>query len=182
MNRRTIALTIAAASALAASAAEFAVDPARSKVDVTVRATGDKFLAQLDKFQARAQADPATGHPCGGSFTWDFNDLKSANAKRDKEMRRWLDYSQFPTATFQFASCAERDGKVILSGTLAMHGVTNALSIPLQLQREGESVRWEGAFDLNYMTYSLPAISKFGLLKVDPRLAVHFTLAGAIKK
>jgi polyisoprenoid-binding protein YceI len=163
------------------SGAEFLVDPSRSSVEVAVRATADNFTAHLDRFQPAIQVDKMTGHPTGGSFSWNFKDLNTGSKRRDKEMLHWLEHDQHPGAVFSFSKCVEKNGQLILTGELKMHGVSREIALPLQVARKDSELMWESTLELDHQPYGLPRIVKFALLKVDPVLKVHFKLSGTIK-
>lgn len=174
-------LAIALAAGACAQAAEFAPDPSRSTVEVGVRATVDSFTAKLDEYRTSIQVD-ASGRPTAGTFTWDFKDLNTTSPRRDKEMLHWLDHEHTPAAVFTFERLVSTNTPCVLAGTLKMHGVTNQLSVPISIAKEGTNLTWEGTLELDHRPYALPRIVKLGLLRVNPVLTVHFKLAGTVKE
>jgi polyisoprenoid-binding protein YceI len=165
-----------------ASGAEFVVDGSRSKVEVAVHATADSFTGNLEKFEPSIQVDKETGLPTGGTFAWDFKDLKTGSARRDKEMLHWLEHDQIPKAVFTFKKCAEKSGQPFITGDLKMHGVVHEITMPLQVTRRNGELSWESSLVLDHRPHGLPKIVKFALLKVDPNLKIHFVLTGSVKE
>lgn len=167
--------------ATSATGAEFMVDCARSKVEVAVHATADSFTGNLEKFQPSIQVDKDTGMPTAGTFAWDFKDLKTGSARRDKEMLHWLEHDEIPKAVFTFKKCAEKSDQLFITGDLNMHGVVHEITLPIKVTRKDSELSWESSLVLDHRWYGLPKIVKFALLKVDPNLKLHFVLTGLIK-
>ena len=71
-------------------AASLDVDAGRSRIQVDAKATGHNFTGTLQKFEIKAAGDAVTGQPTELDLSWDFNDLDTADEKRDKEMIKWL--------------------------------------------------------------------------------------------
>ena len=147
-----------------------------STIQVTVKATGDNFVATLTQFDGTIDAQEANGAPRSATVTWDFKNLKTGNKSRDKEMLQWLEHSRFPTAKFTLKNCEQHDGKWTATGELQMHGMSKTLSFPLDIKRVGAGTVYKADFTLDHRDFGLEKIVKFLVLKVDPLLAIHFEL------
>ena len=108
---RWCALALFPSALFPAHADEVKVAQEQSTVEVSVKATGDDFVAKLAKYEARIDADARTAVPLGGVVSWNFQDLKTGNKGRDKEMLHWLEQSRFPMAKFTLQDCALKDGE-----------------------------------------------------------------------
>jgi polyisoprenoid-binding protein YceI len=180
--KRAVALGWVLGIGLWTSAAEFQVDHSRSTLEVLVGATGDDFAAKLERFETSIQVDRQSGRPTAGTFTWDFKDLKTGKKGRDKEMLHWLGYDKTPQGVFTFRKCEEKDGNILLTGDVKIHGVTNSITLPLNIVRNGSQLTWNSGFSLDHREFGLSQIEKLVFLKVDPVLKLRFTLAGTIKE
>ena len=176
-------LALGALAVADCAASEFMLDSEHSALTVAVHATGDNFVAKLERFDAKIEVDQGSSLPTQGKITWDFTDLKTAKAGRDKEMLRWLDYDHTPKGSFTLSSC-EKDkstGQLSLRGELRIHNTSHEVTIPFTASRNGEEITWSGTAELDHREYGLPQIVKFVFMKVDPALKIKFTLAGRLK-
>jgi polyisoprenoid-binding protein YceI len=161
-----------------ANADEVKVVQEQSTVEVSVKATGDDFVAKLANYDAKIDADAKTAVPLHGSVSWNFKDLKTGNKGRDKEMLHWLEQGRFPEAKFTLKDCALKGGECMATGQLEIHGMTRTIAFPLRINHEGANVTYSGDVVLDHRDFGLEKIVKFLVLKVDPVLSVHFKLHG----
>lgn len=175
---RWSALVLFQSALFSAIPAEIKVAPEQSTIEVSVKATGDDFVAKLAKYDAKIDADPGSGVPLHGEVSWNFQELKTGNKGRDKEMLHWLEHSRIPAAKFTLKECALKDGGCMATGQLEIHGMTRTIAFPLRINRDGAHVTYIGDVALDHRDFGLEKIVKFLVLKVDPVLAVHFELHG----
>jgi len=153
------------------------IDPARSFVNVDVKATVGSFTGRLEAYDARLGFDER-GKIRTATFAFRFADLKTGDAKRDAEMLEWLGGGD-PAASFQLGALAVApDGQGHASGRLLLNGQVHLVEMPVNLtQLDGE---WTitGAATLRYTNWGLKVIRRLGLLKVDPEVKVRFKLIG----
>ena len=176
---KTIAIAAAGGFIFAAAcvqAATIEVDPSRSRIQVDVKATGHAFTGDLKKYTLNA-----TGKPSGLDLAWDFNDLKTGEEKRDKEMIKWLGGGN-PKGAFAFVKSWEETatgGKA--QGMLTINGVAKSIAFPYTVKTEGGWVTIDGKVTINYQTFNLPVIRTMAVMTVNPELAVRFHLVGKLK-
>lgn len=164
-----------------ARAASVEVDAARSRIQVDAKATGHAFTGTLEKFTATVTGDPVTARPTGFNLSWDFNDLKTADEKRDKEMVKWLGGGK-PKGSFSFTKSWDETttgGKA--QGTLTINSVAKSVSFPYTVKRDGEWVTIEGKVSMDYQNFKLPLIRAMAVMTVDPKLVVRFHIVGKVK-
>jgi len=157
------------------------VDPVRSRIQVDAKATGHTFGGTLEKYTITAAGDAATHQPTALELAWDFNDLKTADEKRDKEMIKWLGGGK-PTGSFKFVKSwneTAEGGKA--QGTLTLNGVSKTVAFPYTLKRDGDWVTIDGKVALDYQNFSLPIIRAMALMTVDPNLVIRFHVVGKVK-
>lgn len=93
---------------------------------------------RFTRFKADIQGDPATLEGAQVRLEIQARSVDTANQTRDGHLRTedFLDVAKYPTITFA-STAVRRDGdRVIVRGTLSMHGVTRELEIPF-LAAEG---------------------------------------------
>jgi polyisoprenoid-binding protein YceI len=157
------------------------VDKANSRIEISVKATVDSFVGKLTDYFSTVRFDPDTGKVTAAKIVFHFNDVKTGNERRDREMHVWQQTEKFPDGDFTLGALdASAEGKLTARGTLTFHGVTHALEFPVTITREGSGLTVEGEAVVDTRLYGLPVIRKFALLKVDPLVGVHFHLSGAM--
>jgi polyisoprenoid-binding protein YceI len=178
--------TLAAACGLLCSmtvvrATTLEVDTTRSRIQVDAKATGHTFAGDLKKYTLTAVGDSTTNAPTALSLSWDFNDLKTADDKRDKAMIDWLGGGK-PKGSFTFVkSWDEKPDGGNAQGTLTINGVSKMVSFPYTVKKEGEWVTIDGKVSMDYQNFKLPIISSMALITVDPKLVIRFHVVGKTK-
>lgn len=170
---------VAGISAL--SAASLAVDSDRSRVQVDAKATGHNFTGTLSKYTITAAGDAVTLKPTELNLAWKFNDLDTADEKRDKEMIKWLGGGN-PTGSFKFVKSWDETptgGKA--QGTLTINGVSKTISFPYTVKKDGEWVTIDGKVSMDYQNFKLPVIRAMAVMTVDPQLTIRFHVVGKVK-
>jgi polyisoprenoid-binding protein YceI len=122
------------------------------------------------------------------NFTVDVSQLKSNEDKRDNKIRTiGLETGKFPQATFAAAGPIDipqdaADGKVMTvqaDGDMTLHGVTKKVSIPLQVQRNGNQIRIVGNYDFSWDEFGMtaPSVPPFVSVTGNPKLEFDVTMA-----
>lgn len=181
---KTILLTSTACFALGASfaaAATLEVDQERSRIQVDAKATGHNFTGNLTKYKIEAEGDEATCEPTELSLSWDFEDLDTADEKRDKEMIKWLGGGD-PKGSFKFIKCwDETAAGGSAQGSLTINGVSKTIAFPYTVKKEGDWVTVDGKVTIDHQNFKLPIIRAMAVMTVDPSLTIRFHVVGKVK-
>ncbi len=165
----------------AVRAATLEVDTTRSRIQVDAKATGHTFAGNLEKYTLTAAGDAVTNTPTALSLSWDFNDLKTADDKRDKAMIEWLGGGK-PKGSFTFLkSWDEKPEGGKAQGTLTINGVPKVVSFSYSVKKEGEWLTVDGKVSMDYQDFKLPIIRAMALMTVDPKLVIRFHVVGKAK-
>ena len=157
------------------------VDSSRSRIQVDANATGHEFTGELKKYTLTAKGDAASAKPDDLDLSWDFNDLKTADEKRDKEMIKWLGGGK-PKGSFSFVkSWDEKPDGGNAQGTLTINCVSKSVAFPYTIKREGKWVTIDGKVTLDYQNFKLPLIRAMVVMTVDPKLVIRFHVVGKVK-
>ncbi len=128
------------------------------------------------------------------SATLEPGSFNSGNFVRDSNARIGLfDASEFPTATLTgtlplapemlqpgtVSSTASRIQETELGGELLLHGVTQALTVPVTVIREGSELSAETGFPVALSAFGMKGPSLFGVT-VDDQVEVAITLVGDV--
>ena len=119
------------------------------------------------------------------NFTVDVSQLKSDQAKRDNKVRSMgLETDKYPQATFAAAGPTllpddAVNGKattVPVQGDLTLHGVTKKVSIPLQVQRDGNQIKIVGNYQFSWSDFGMTAPSLLPFVSVTGNPTLEFSL------
>jgi len=121
------------------------------------------------------------------NFTVDVSKLKSDESRRDNRIRTsGLETDRYPQATFAAGPIDipqdAVDGKVVTvqaEGDMTLHGVTKKVSIPLQVQRNGDQIRIVGNYDFAWDDFGMtpPNVANFVSVTGNPKLEFDVTLS-----
>lgn len=119
-----------------------------------------------------------------GSFTVDMTAVTSSEGRRDNQFRsRIMDVSTYPTSTFVLAepitfSSLPADGEKVTAeatGDLTLRGTTKRVTIDVEAQRSGATVRVAGSFPVVFAEWGIPNPS-FGPAQTEDDGELEFLL------
>ena len=108
--------------------------------------------------------------------------LTSGNGKRDKDLNKSMESSQYPNIRFELSGVTPRGGTAdsvaaVLHGALLIHGVTRKVNLPATVHFEGDKARVRSDFPLSLKDYRIGGLSKLlGVLKMYDGIEVHVDL------
>ena len=122
------------------------------------------------------------------NFTVDVSKLKSDENRRDNRIRaNGLETDKYPQATFVASGPVEIpkdavDGKVVtvqFDGDMTLHGATKKVSLPLQVQRNGNQIRIVGNYDFTWEDFGMtpPNVAGFVSVTGNPKLEFDVTMS-----
>lgn len=157
------------------------VDPGRSRIQVNAKATGHAFTGTLQKYVVTVTGEGTTLAPAAFDLSWNFQDLKTGDDKRDAEMIKWLGGGK-PAGSFKFVkSWTDKQGVTHAQGTLTIHGVAKTIYFPYTATKNGNQVTIDGKVSMDYQIFNLPVVRALLVMTVDPNLVVEFHLTGKVK-
>jgi polyisoprenoid-binding protein YceI len=118
----------------------FRVNPERSRVVATVRATLQQIEVEARNLTGSFAADVESGKLIGALPSGDFDirvaDLTAGNPLFDLDLRRTLDARKFPmiAGSIRRVEAAEVPGEYAVEGELRMHGVSRPVAGRVSLQ------------------------------------------------
>jgi polyisoprenoid-binding protein YceI len=174
-------LCLLSLTAAVAGGPSVAVDPTRSSVEISVKATVGSFVAQLKEFDAAVTESAQTGQIATADFRFNFDSIKTGNADRDSDMNVWQQTAKFAEVVFTLTALEPAaDGKSIAHGQLHFHGVERPVSFAVTIDLKNPVITIDGDATIDTRDYGLPVIKKLLVLKVDPVVLVHFHLEGRL--
>lgn len=141
------------ASLATAQTSTWAIDPAHSEVDFTVRHMSvSNVHGRIGGVQGNIVFNETDATKSTVSVTIDITTLDSGLAARDNDVKGsgFFDAAKFPTATFASTSVVKSGNRLKVSGNLTLHGVTR----PVELDVEGPSAPVPGMDHKPHSGYS----------------------------
>ena len=122
---------------------------------------------RFTRFKADIQGDPATLEGARVRIDIDARSINTANGKRDEHLRSddFFDAAKYPKITFTSKEVRRDGDRVIVRGSLAMHGVTRDLELPFMAAEgmNGADVRtwsYRATLPLDRLDYGVGADSE----------------------
>ncbi len=151
MIRLPLACAILLLGPVAASAATWAVDPARSSLGFSGKQTGEAFSGRFKTFAARIGFDPAKPEAAHVSVTVDTGSAVTGDGQRDEAMpgEDWFSAKAFPQASFEATGFKPLGGdRYEADGLLTIRGVSKPVVLPFTLAVTGDTAHATGHADL----------------------------------
>jgi polyisoprenoid-binding protein YceI len=188
--------TSLAAGPLGAAPRNYAVDPAASSVRIHVGKTGAfSFAGHTHEVVAPALSGEVTADPenLSGSrvaLSFDAGALKvvaegepAGDAPKVEEAMRGpktLDAARFPAITFKSGTVTGHGGAggpwdLQVAGEMSLHGVTRALTLPVRVELQGDTLTASGEAVLRQDEFGIHAVSAGGgTVKVKNEVQVSY--------
>ena len=132
----TLAALVLMVPALVLSAAEktFTPDTVHTRLGFTAK-TIFKVAGVFDKYTVEASGDPATLKNAKVKIVFDATSINTDNKTRDEHLQSpdFFDVAKFPNITFTSSKISKKAGKIMVQGSLDMHGVKKDVTIPFEL-------------------------------------------------
>jgi len=186
LKKLTLIGTLALAVALSAAASErtLTLDPAASKVDFKLGATGHDVEGSFKIESGSLTFDTATG-VMSGEIHVDAASAKTGNGSRDKTMHGdVLESVKFPLFVFKAQKLEGHladSGKstVKLHGIISVHGVDHALVMPATVDITGSTASAKATFSVPFVDWGLKDPSIL-FLRVEKSVVVTVTASGTL--
>ncbi len=185
-NKITIIGALVMAVAFSAAAAErtLTLDPAVSRVDFKLGATGHDVEGTFRVESGTLTFDNATG-VMSGEIHVDAKSAKTGNGSRDNTMHGdVLESAKFPLFVFKAQKLEGQisdSGKssVKLHGVISVHGVERPFVIPANVDVAGNKASATATFPIPFVSWGMKDPSIL-FLRVEKSVAITVTASGAL--
>ncbi len=140
---------------------------------------------RFTRFKADIQGDPATLEGARVRIDIDARSINTANGKRDEHLRSddFFDAAKYPKITFTSKEVRRDGDRVIVRGSLAMHGVTRDLELPFMAAEgmNGADVRtwsYRATLPLGRLDYGVGADSVAAKISLKRQVELDLLLVG----
>lgn len=134
---RWVPLLLAPLLAAGAVGAEtYTVDPVHSSVDFSIRHMVGRIKGRFNKFSGTVVYDPAKPEAAKFSGAIEAGSIDTGNERRDNHLRSadFFDVETHPTVVFESTKVEKTgEGKLAVSGTLTMRGVTKEVLLEVEV-------------------------------------------------
>ena len=177
----SVVLGLGLAAPLAGEPVRLGVDRGASRLAARVEATGHAFDAVVTDYEVDLRWDPNAEAIVSARLSFDFAAVKTGNARRDREMLKWLNHGEYPRAEFVLMELT-RDATETLQarGRLKLHSVEREVVFPVQVTRIDRTIRVQGTAQIDHREWGLKQIRTFLVMTVDPTLAVAIDLRATV--
>jgi polyisoprenoid-binding protein YceI len=142
MKRFALALGVLglAAPLAVAQASNWAVDPAHSEVDFSIRHMGlSNVRGHFGGVKGTIVYDAANPAKSSVNVTIDVTSVDTGNSSRDNDLKTdaFFDVAKYPTATFSSTSVAKNGSHLTVAGNLTLNGVTKPVTLDVNTPATG---------------------------------------------
>jgi polyisoprenoid-binding protein YceI len=135
----------------ALAAPQWNVDYSKSKLGFSVQWSGEAFVATFKSWKADILFDPADLSHSRATVVIEIGSEASAFPDNDEGLKgtQGFEVSKFPTAKFEATKFSPGKGNsYVANGTLTLHGMTKAVTLPFTLVIAGKTAHMTGRASL----------------------------------
>lgn len=167
--------------AATALAADSSVALAGSSIVATFKQEHAPVEASFKNFSGTIIYDATKPAATIATLTVDMSSLDIGDESSNAEVRKaaWFDSAQFPQATFRSNTITPGDaGHFSATGTLAIKGRTQTITVIVAVQRAGRGSAFDGSFELSRKAFGIGDPTWEDVLDDTVRVRFHLLNAG----
>jgi polyisoprenoid-binding protein YceI len=171
---------LACVAVSAAFAADGAVSLRQSSLVATFKQQHAPVDATFKSFSGSIAYDPAKPAATVATLTVDMNSLDVGDDDTNAEVRKaaWFDSAHFPQASFHSTAVTPgAAGHFQVSGTLAIKGHTQPVTLTVSVQPLTGAKAFDGSFELSRKAFGIGDPSWEGVLDDQVRVRFHLVVA-----
>lgn len=184
LSRLLVPVLFAALPALA-QVKSFRVDTTHTVLGFKASTLLFDVPGRFDRYKAEIQGDPATLEGVSIRLEIEAKSINTANRMRDDHLRNpdFFDVARFPKLTFQSSQIRREGDRVLVKGTLTMHGVSRELEIPF-IAAEGRNGAdmptwaYRATLPLDRLSFNIGADSVAAKISLKKDVELNLMLVG----
>ncbi len=189
MKLRTVLMSMFLASTGVSSALaegkKFEVDSNHTIIGFTASTVLFDVPGRFDKYKVDISGDPETGADAKVKVEIETKSVQTENKTRDKHLRtpEFFDAAKYPKITFTSSKVTKQGGKLVVDGTLDLHGVKKEISIPFETvaAKNGAGVMenvYKAETPLSRKDFAIGADSVAAKISLSDKVVLKLLLAG----
>jgi len=185
MRFRFLLPALLLAAPLLAQTKVFRVDDTHTVIGFKASTLLFDVPGRFTRFKAAIQGDPATLEGASVRLDIDARSVNTANGTRDEHLRSddFFAAAKFPKITFTSKEVRREGDRVIVRGSLALHGVTRDLELPFVATEgmNGADVRtwsYRATLPLDRLDYGVGADSVAAKISLKRQVELDLLLVG----
>lgn len=162
-------------SSAPAAAPIWTVDKAASRLTFRATANGEGFDGVIKNWDAQIAFDPKNLKASHAMVSMTMASVVTGDPTRDQMLPTgdWFDVGKFAKATFESNAITETGpDHYVANGTLTLHGIKRAVSLPFSLTIAKDVAKMDGAVTLNRMDFGVGKGQSGGPETVAPQVSV----------
>ncbi|KRF00348.1 polyisoprenoid-binding protein [Frateuria sp. Soil773] len=179
--KRLLPLLLALALPVAASAADYAVQPAQSRLGFSSSFQGQSFDGSFGKWTAAISYDAANLAASKFDVTVDVASAKTGDSDRDGALpgSDFFDAAKFPQAHFVTTGFRQNGAQVIADGNLTLRGVTKPVSLNVSFKPSGGGATLDVDGTLKRLDFGVGGgeYADTSVIGADVKVKAHLVLA-----
>jgi polyisoprenoid-binding protein YceI len=178
---KPLAALLALALPLAATAADYAVQPAASTLGFSDSFQGETFNGHFGQWTAAISYDPA--NLAGSKFDVEvvLASVKTGDKDRDGALpgTDFFDAAKFPKAHFVSTGFHQNGARVIADGNLTLRGVTKPVSLDVTFKPQGKGATLDVAGIVKRLDFGVGGgdYADTSVIGADVKVTAHLQLA-----
>lgn len=140
---------------------------------------------RFTRYKAEIQGDPAAPGDAKVQITIDAKSINTANTARDNHLRTpdFFDVAKYPTITFTSKDVKKDGDRLVVRGTLTLHGVSRELELPFTAAEgmNGADVRtwsYRATLPLDRLEFGVGAESVAAKISLKKQVELDLLLVG----
>jgi polyisoprenoid-binding protein YceI len=127
---------------------------------------------RFHRFGGEVRVDPKALEQTVVSLAIDAASVDTGIRRRDDHLRSedFFDVTRFPQITFTSRRVAPAEGKVLVTGDLALHGMSREVVVPVELELSAGALRARGELWIRMSEYGMTYRSWFNPLRDEVRI------------
>ncbi len=154
------------------------IDYASSSIEIEGKAA--RFFPavfRFNNFEAKADFDASLETLVGAEFRFDYREITSGSARKDRRIRAWLEAEKHPNGSFKLERTENIDGDQFAIGQLLLHGQWREARFLYTVESAENETTLNAVAKIDYRDWNLPEL-RILLFKIEPTLEIRILLRG----
>jgi polyisoprenoid-binding protein YceI len=178
---KRIAILLAIALPLTATAADYTVQPAQSQLGFSGTFQGAAFDGHFNQWTANISYDPA--HLASSKFDVTVTPASAVSGDKDRDGAMpgsdFFDVAKFPAAHFVSTGFRQNGAQVVVDGSLTLRGVTKPITLNVNFKPQGSGATLDVGGTIKRLDFGIGTgdYADTSVIGADVKVKAHLLLA-----